>query len=341
MAEANHRADILFTFAVALLLYFAYLEREVLLLIYVSALFAVVLSPVIESIRRIRIGRWQPGRGVAIFLLLIGVLAALGLVLAFILPPIVRDVRSLVTDWPSRTAQITEKLQRMPLASHLDVQTLQQYLGRAMGGAVGVFKGIAGGVLGFFSGVILTAYFILDGGRAFHWVMSLFPSDRRGRLEATMIRAQARVRHWLVGQAALMLILGVLSTITFAILKIKYFSALGFLAGLLNIVPIVGPLVSVALAALVAGLDSWPKLLGVLIFYVVYQQIENAYLTPRIMRASVDLPALAVIIALSVGGVLAGILGAMVAVPTAAWVAVLVDEYLVDQHARKTAPADR
>ncbi len=332
MPDSHHRSDIVFAFAVALLLYFAYLERGVLLLIYVSALFAVVLSPMIEAIRRVRIGGWRPGRGLAIFILLVGVLAGLGVILGFVLPPIVRDIRALVAEWPTRAAQITERIQRLPLASRFDVQTLQQHLAGAVGGVLGLFKKITGGLLTFFSGVILTAYFILDGDRAFHWVMSLFPATRRTRLESTLIRAQEKVRHWLVGQAALMLILGVLSTITFALLQIKYFSALGFLAGLLNIVPIVGPLVSVVLAALVAALDSWLKLVGVLVFYAVYQQIENAYLTPRIMRASVDLPALAVIIALSVGGALAGILGAMVAVPTAAWVAVLVDEYLVDRH---------
>ncbi|HVP42057.1 MAG TPA: AI-2E family transporter [Terriglobales bacterium] len=341
MAESHHRSDILFAFGVALLLCFAYLERDVLLLTYVSALFAVVLSPMIEGIRRIRIGGWHPGRGLAIFILLIGVLALLALAFAFMLPPIVRDARSLIAEWPTRAAQITERIQRLPLAGHLDVQTLQQTLAGAVGGVLGLFKKVTGGLLTFFSGVILTAYFILDGERAFHWVMSLFPAGRRARLQSTLIRAQGRVRHWLVGQAALMLILGVLSTITFAALQIKYSSALGFLAGLLNIVPIVGPLVSVVLAALVAGLDSWPKLLGVLVFYAVYQQIENAYLTPRIMRASVDLPALAVIIALSVGGALAGILGALVAVPTAAWVAVLVEEYIVDRNAGNPAPSQQ
>jgi predicted PurR-regulated permease PerM len=79
-------------------------------------------------------------------------------------------------------------------------------------------------------------------------------------------------------------------------------------------------------------MDSWEKVLGVVIFYAVYQQIETAFLTPRIMRSTVDLPPLAVIIALSVGGALAGVLGALVAVPTAALVAVIIDEYVVKPH---------
>jgi predicted PurR-regulated permease PerM len=108
------------------------------------------------------------------------------------------------------------------------------------------------------------------------------------------------------------------------------------LAGAANIVPIVGPLTSVAVAALIAGWDSWSKLVGVLIFYFLYQQIESAFLTPRIMKSTLDLPPLAVIIALSMGGALAGVLGALVAVPTAALVAVLADEYLVKPHRAQT-----
>ena len=81
-------------------------------------------------------------------------------------------------------------------------------------------------------------------------------------------------------------------------------------------------------------LDSWSKLLGVVIFYLVYQQVENAYLTPRIMKAQVGLPGIAVIVALMTGAALAGLLGAIVAVPTTAMLATLLDEYAVkERHA--------
>jgi predicted PurR-regulated permease PerM len=79
-------------------------------------------------------------------------------------------------------------------------------------------------------------------------------------------------------------------------------------------------------------MDSWPKLVGVIAFYALYQQFENAYLYPKVMRYSVDLPPLTVIIALSVGAALAGVLGALIAVPAAAVLAVLMDEYFVRFH---------
>jgi len=101
-----------------------------------------------------------------------------------------------------------------------------------------------------------------------------------------------------------------------------------------------GALTSLALASLVASFDSWHKLLGVLIFYAIYYQIENALLAPRIMKTTVDLPPLGVITALMIGGSLAGILGALVAVPTAALIAVLIDEYLVQKHRVITSEHD-
>jgi predicted PurR-regulated permease PerM len=144
---------------------------------------------------------------------------------------------------------------------------------------------------------------------------------------------------WLFGQGLLMLILGVTSTAVFAILHVRYFFLLGVLMGLMNIVPIAGGVITILLVGLVAALDSWTKMAGVFIFYLVYINIENAYLIPRIMRQSVNLMGLTVLIALIAGTELAGVVGALVAVPTAALIAVLIDEYFVQTDV--TASADK
>jgi predicted PurR-regulated permease PerM len=133
-----------------------------------------------------------------------------------------------------------------------------------------------------------------------------------------------------------MLILGVCSTAVFGILHVRYFFLLGVLMGLMNIVPIAGGVVTILLVGLVAALDSWTKMAGVFIFYLIYVNIENAFLTPRIMRSSVNLMGLSVLIALIAGTELAGVVGALVAVPTAALIAVLLDEYLVQKDVAKS-----
>ena len=333
----HRRTELLLAFAIALGIFVAYQVRHVLLLIYVSALFAVVFGPVIEVVGRVRVGRWNPSRGFAVLIIIALALAAAILVLGFLVPPIIRDVEGLTADWPRRAGSLFKRLSELPIAGKLDPAWLEQHLTGTAGGVFSLFKGIAGGLFGFFSWLVLTAFFILDGERTFDWAMSLVPSDGRARLESTLLRAERRLRNWLISQGILMLILGISSAIVLGLLRIKYFYALSVFAGLANIVPIIGPVVSVMLAGIVAAFDSWWKLLGVVIFYFVYQQVENAFLTPRIMKSTLNLPPLAVIIALSLGGALAGVLGALIGVPTAALVTVILDEYAVR---KETAPAE-
>ena len=328
----KRRSDILFTLAVVGGLYAAYEIRNVLLLIYVSALFAVVLAPVIQVIARIHIGRWRPGHGIALLILIVGLATLITLFLVFAIPPIFHDARSMASEWPRRLEEIANKARAVPFLQDLDLGKIQGYIAEISGGAFGLFRGLAGGIFALFTGIVLTSYFIIDGERVFTWAITLFPLDQRERLSRTLLRADDRLRHWLLGQGLIMLSIGVCSLIAFGVLHVKYFYVLAAYAALANIVPVVGALSSLALASLVAGFDSWHKLLGVLIFYAIYYQLESAFLTPRVMKHTVDLPPLGVITALMIGGALAGVMGALVAVPTAALVAVIVDEYLVHRH---------
>ena len=134
-----------------------------------------------------------------------------------------------------------------------------------------------------------------------------------------------------------MLILGLCSLIVFVLLKVRYAYALAVLMGALNIIPIVGAIVSMFLVLVAAAIDSWEKVVGVAIFYAIYAQVETSYLTPRIMKSSVDLSALGVLVALLMGSKLAGVVGAMIAVPTAVLVSVLIQEYLMQPDAKENS----
>ncbi len=337
----NHRSDVLFFFGVLLALWTAYTVRDVLLLIYVSALFAVVLSPAIGVIRRIKIGNWRAGRGFAIIFLVLLLALAGTLFMVFAFPPIYNDARRFAADWPKHLASLSEGIQHLPFGTKIDPAGLQKYAAEIVGGAGGLFLNLAGGIFGIFTAIILTAYFIIDGERVFQWSVSLFPLDQQPRLDSTLHRAEHRMRNWLIGQALLMICLGLASLGVYYALGLRYFYVLAMFAGVANIVPIVGPISALVLASSVAALDSPQKVLGVIIFHAVYAQFEAVFLQPRIMRSTLQLSPLAVIIALSLGGSLAGVLGALVAVPTAALVAVLADEYLVKRKSEAaTAAAD-
>src|SRR3984893_16499245 len=335
------RGNVVFAFAIALALVTAYLMRQILMLLYVSVLFAVVLSPVIQAISRLHVGKWHPGRGLAIFLLLLSLAAAATLFFSFALPPVLRDVQSLVSELPTRGPQLLDQLHRVPFVSHLNLSGINSKLqGFASNFAEYLFLSIsvwASKLADVGAVLFLTVYFMLEGDEAYHWMLSFFPKSARGRLNDTLLRADARMGKWLAGQGGLMLILGLCSLIVFVLLKIRYAYALAVLMGGLNIIPIVGAMVSMALVLLAAATDSWEKVAGVAIFYAIYAQVETSYLTPRIMKSSVDLSALGVLVALLMGSKLAGVIGAMIAVPTAVLGWVLIQEYLVQHDEPETA----
>ncbi len=126
----------------------------------------------------------------------------------------------------------------------------------------------------------------------------------------------------------MMLTHGGSATIVFGLLKVKYFVALGIFAGIINIIPVLGPVATVVVAGLTAAIDSTSKLLGVVIFYVIYHSVESSVLSPRIMEARVEIPAVAVLVALVIGEAVAGIVGLLVSVPTAVGIAVVLDEWV-------------
>lgn len=334
----NLRGDILFACAMVVVGYVVWLVRGVLILLYVSALFAAILRPVVRATSSFRIGRWQPLKGsAAIFFLLLAVASLLTAYGFFAFPPVIRDMQNLSITLPARVPQILASLKRLPLVDHLNMAQvsaqLETYASHAAALLVLSIKDWAGSLMEIVMGFVLTVYFILEGDQAYSWFLSFFPVERRERLDGVLQRANVRMGRWLLGQGSLMLILGVSSTLVFAALQVRYAYALGILTGLLNIVPVLGSAISIAIALLIAAIDSWGRVAGVAIFYVVYLQIENSYLTPRIMQSRVHLPGLGIIVALLLGFAIAGVIGAMVAVPSAVLVALLLEEYLVHKDA--------
>jgi predicted PurR-regulated permease PerM len=252
------------------------------------------------------------------------------------LPPVINDLQALTGELPARIPAILAKVREVPYADRLDaadmISWIQRWLSSGAAYLLFSFRAWAGVLVEVIAGFVLTLYFILEGDGAYRWFLSFVPTAARQRLDATLRRAAGRMEKWLVGQLSLMLILGTLSTIVYLLLGVRYAYVLGVLTGLLNLIPVLGAAVSLVLAMLVAAIDSWGRVLGVAIFFVLYLQIENSLLTPRIMRSRVQLPALAIFVTLLLGSALGGIAGAMVAIPTAVLVSVLVEEYLVKKN---------
>jgi predicted PurR-regulated permease PerM len=336
------RGTVLFTFAVGIGLYLAWLLRDVLVVIYVSALFAVVLMPLVRGMMKLRIGQWHPSRGIAVLTLVALTVGGLGVFLFYGLRPAFLDLREFVKKLPEEGPQFFARLEQIPILREVDWESLQgkvqDFVAHSATYLVEFASDWAATGARVVAGLVLTGYFIVEGDDAYAWFLSLFPVERRLRLDQTLARASVRMGKWLLGQGTLMLIMGVCSTIAFALLRVRYAYALGVIMGLFNLIPVAGAMISMSLVILVAALDSWGRVLGVTIFYLIYLQVENTWITPRVMRTQVDLAGLTILIALLIGSSLAGIIGAMVSVPTAVLVAVVLKEYAVHDEAIIEAP---
>jgi predicted PurR-regulated permease PerM len=336
------RGVVMFTFAVGIGLYLAYLLRAELVVIYVSALFAVVLMPLVRGVMRLHIKQWHPSRGIAVLTMVLLTVGGLGAFLFFGLRPAFLDLREFVKKLPVEGPEFFARMQQVPVLRDVDLDALQSkvqdFVAHSATYAVEFAGDWAATGARVVAGIVLTGYFIIEGDEAYASFLSLFPVERRLRLDQTLARASVRMGKWLLGQGILMLILGVCSTIVFALLRIRYAYALGVIMGLFNLIPVAGALISMSLVVLVAALDSWGRVAGVTVFYLIYLQVENTWLTPKIMRTHVDLAGVTILIALLVGSSLAGIIGAMVSVPTAVLVAVILKEYAVHDEAIIAAP---
>jgi predicted PurR-regulated permease PerM len=222
------------------------------------------------------------------------------------------------------------------LKEHL---TLREAVQRAPvgdgGGAVttvfGAVAGVLGGLFGLVTVLILTFYLLVEGESLRASMLRLFPAQRRARTDAASRDITIKVSAWLGGQLVLAGIIGASSAIGLWLLGVPFFYVLAVISGVGELIPVVGPILAAIPAIAIAATVSVQKVLLVIIFFVIQQQIENHVLVPKIMARQVGVSAVTVIVALLIGGKLLGILGAVLAVPTAAILQVLVSEIVAKE----------
>ena len=319
------------------LLWAAFLVREALLLVYMSALVAIGFGPLANAIERKalpgasrRLPRWAAI--LIIYLCLLGVLVGVGLL---IIPPLIDQARELWNAFPEMLHQGQQWLiQRGFLSQELSVR---EAVARAPGGgtdAVGTVVnavwGFVGGVFGLFTILILAFYFLLDADRIVGTLVRMFPRGERARVEDASRRVTSKVSAWLGGQLLLAGIIGSTAAIGLFFMGVPYFYVLALIAGIGEMIPIVGPLIAAVPAIAVAFTVSPGLALGVAIFFFAQQQFENHILVPKIMERQVGVSASLVIVALLIGGSLLGVVGAILAVPTAAILQVVFEELVPD-----------
>jgi predicted PurR-regulated permease PerM len=190
---------------------------------------------------------------------------------------------------------------------------------------------IGGAVFAIATVFVVAFYWMTEKAIIKRLFLGLFPIDRRDRAHALWDEIEARIGGWTRGQLLLCLVIGVLSTVAYWLIGLDFWLALGLFAGITEIIPFLGPILGGSAAVMVALTDSWQKAVIVLIFAIALQQLEGAFLVPRVMRNAVGMTPLTVILAVLIGGSLAGPLGAVLAIPVGAASQVLVSEVLYNR----------
>jgi predicted PurR-regulated permease PerM len=181
--------------------------------------------------------------------------------------------------------------------------------------------------------LVFTVYFLLDLPRLRHGAVRLFPVDRRARYGAMVDVVVDKVGTYMIGRLAIGLIGGVVAGIALTALRIPYALPLAVTIGLLDLIPLVGHPVGSVIAVLVAlaTVPLWPNTVALVVLLLAYQQVENYLLAPRILSQSVEISSSAVLLATLLGATILGLVGALMAIPIAAAVKVLLVQQ-IDEH---------
>ncbi|HJQ84121.1 MAG TPA: AI-2E family transporter [Candidatus Binatia bacterium] len=315
-----------------------YTIRQVLVVIYVSVLLAIGFSPLVRLIERqgvLQIGTRVP-RWLAILTLYLAILVVVAAIAIVVFPPLVTQAREVATHLPD----FVERAQRFLVARGIihERKTFGEIVQQqAPGGSdvvgtmIFTFWGLLGGVLGVVSILILTFYLLVDSDSMLQALVRLFRTDRRARVEAISRQITTKVSAWLMGQLTLAAIVGATSALWLGLLGMPYFYVLALLAAVGEMIPIVGPVLSAIPGIAVALGQSWQLALVVALLYLLQQQLEANLLVPKLMERQVGLHPVTIITSLLIGGALLGVPGAMLAVPTAAILQVLVQELLSER----------
>jgi predicted PurR-regulated permease PerM len=326
---------VIVSIAALILTWVLYLVRSTLITAYISALFAMGISPLVRIIERqkvVNIGQRVP-RWFAILLIYAAIVGALVGIGMAVIPPLIEQAEQLWQNLPTWFNQAQDFLirngilrERYTLSEAVKQAPTPQAAGNLAGTIFGYVRNVVGGLFGVVTILLLTFYMLVESRALFSFFVRLFPRHERPRVASISNTVAQKVSAWLGGQLLLSLIIGVTSAIALWAMGVPYFYVLALISAIGEMIPMVGPIIAAIPAILVAVTVSPGLAIGVVVFYILQQQVENTILVPKIMGRQVGLNAVTVIIALGIGAQLLGVIGAILSVPTAAILQVLFEE---------------
>jgi predicted PurR-regulated permease PerM len=315
---------------VVLSLAFIYLIRDIVALFFVSLVLASIINPLAAWFQARKLQR-----GMAVIMLYLLIMGIFALILVSLVPAVTAETRELVRNADAIWSGFLDSLG--PLRGYVASQGLSQHLSEYLSGTSGAVGAAAGGLVttikGFFSGLmsaiivfVVTFYLVISEDAMKRLFREVAPEAYQPYLTDLFSRIEAAIGSWVRGQLILSAIIAVVVYLMLNILGVKYALVLALIAGVAESIPYIGPVMSAIPAVLIALTMSPVKGLLTLIMYIVIQQVENHVLVPKVMQKATGLHPIVSIFSLLIGAKVAGIVGALLAIPLATALSIVITD---------------
>jgi predicted PurR-regulated permease PerM len=311
----------------ALLVDSVIIARQVLTLILIAVFVAIGLDPAVRWLVRRGLKR-----GIAVLVIVVATLGAVGGFVAAVAPPIAHQSTALVNQAPDYVERMksNETVRKLDDRYHF-VASLQKRADEGVqingfGGIFGVGKAILGIVFSTLTVVILTIYFLANMPAIKRTMYRVVPRSRRARVGLLTDEIFNRVGGYVLGNVATSLIAGLCAGIWLWAWDVPYAVALAMFVAIMDLIPLIGATIAAVVVTAIALFSGIPTGVATFAYFMGYQQFENYVLQPRVMKATVDVAPVVTIVAALLGAALLGVLGALIAVPIAAAIQLLLTE---------------
>ena len=289
--------------------WFVYETRGIWASVFLSYIIMAALIPFVHFLKRHKFPRI-----LSVLIPFFGVLFAIIVVIVPLIPFSIAQTQGLFEGLPRYLNETTQIL-----GIPIDANAVQGYLTSEIGNlsqnAVSLTSRVFGGVFTLFTILIVSFYLLFYRDQFQEWFVGLFPSKLHERVTTTMAQVDDKLGAWMRGQVVLSFVIGILTWIILSFLGMEYALPLALMAGLLEVLPTIGPIIS-AIPAIIVALTISPTLaLAVTIAYIVIQLFENHVLVPNVMQRAVGMNPILVILGITVGGSVMGIVGALLSIP--------------------------
>ena len=314
--EISHRS-VIFIVLFLLSLWFLYQVRQIILALFVSVILMAALNPIVD-----RLQRWHLPRWLSILLLYVVIFGGLGITVAILIPPLVDQTSTFI----NRSIFYLKSLSVLGIDTNIITSQISQ-LGLLPNSVLKIIVGFFSNLIAVLFLLMVTFYLLLERRNLNRYLLILFGEGGEQRAGEFVDKIEHRLGGWIRGEAVLMTIIGLMTYIGLRILGIEFALPLAIFAGLLEVVPNIGPSIS-AIPAVLMGLTISPiTALAVAALYFLVQQLENSVIVPKVMERAVGVNPLLVILSLAIGLKLAGVVGAILAVPFVLVIQVVIAEF--------------